>query len=704
MRISIASFLAAALATAAPLCLTSQGAPATSTRPPLASVAIDAATRRAIVDSVAHVLEARYVDAQVARLLAAAIRARRDSGVYDTIREPAAFGAALMRDLQRVAADRHLRISYEPEREYALGGPPSAGAARVMPPAAPGGAIAWRRIDPRDSATIARTNFAFRKVERLPGNIGYLQLDQFVPLDLSRDAAVAAMAVLAGSDAVIIDLRDNVGGSPDLVDLLASYFLPPEPVVLLQTYSRALDQTSERRSLREVPGRRLTNAALYIVVNGNSASAAEMLPYMLQRLGRATIVGERTAGAGNGGAKLSVGAGLALFVPQMRIVSGPGYEKTGVEPDVSAPSDSALAVARRLALSALASRTASPEIARERAWALELLRAESRAMPSRATLQALTGRFGTSLVRTVRLDGDRLVTIGSTGWSDRVLPVDDSTFRSADARYRFERDAAGRVTALVRETIDGRVTRLPRLAGDEDDVSRLGDEFDGRSTLANWRQFHEVEGWPNMTKRLELRDAAGELYLEPQTSGWYADFHAPFVFREVTGDFVVTTRLRADGLTGSLPRAPWSLAGLMVRAPRAATPATWTPGGEDWLFITTGVAEDVATPVLETKSTRHSQSRLRLHPARAGWVELRITRRGSAFELASRWDGEEWVVRERFEREDLPATLQVGLNAYTDWYSTTALQADPLRFNTTVVTNGKPDLGVRVDWIRFARR
>ena len=247
-------------------------------------------------------------------------------------------------------------------------------------------------------------------------------------------------------------------------------------------------------------------------------------------------------------------------------------------------------------------------------------------------------------------------------------------------------------------------TPLPRAHGGCDaDLACLGAEFGSADALAGWRQFHDVEGWPSMTRRLEVNAASGELHLEPTTSGWYADFHAPFVFREVAGDFTVTTRLRADGLAGGLPRAAWSLAGLMVRAPRQVTPRTWTAGGEDWLFITTGVADDVSRPVIETKTTRHSQSRLRLHAARAGWVELRVTRRGASFELASRWDGEEWVVRDRFERGDLPATLQVGINAYTDWYSTTALQSDPLRFNTTVVTDGKPDLGVRVDWIRFAR-
>lgn len=236
------------------------------------------------------------------------------------------------------------------------------------------------------------------------------------------------------------------------------------------------------------------------------------------------------------------------------------------------------------------------------------------------------------------------------------------------------------------------------------DLAAASDEFTSSASLRKWKRFHETEGWPDMIRRLEVRPAGGgQLYLEPYTSGWYADFHAPFLYQDIAGDFVVTARVDAAAIAGGVPKADWSLAGLMVRAPRAGGQAAWTPNGENWLFITAGVAEDVSQPVLETKTTVDSRSTLRLHPVRAGWVELRITRVGPAFELASRHDGEAWVVRARFDRPDLPASVQVGLNAYTDWSHAAELRRDPRRFNTTVIRDGAPDLGLRVDWIRFAR-
>jgi hypothetical protein len=414
---------------------------------------LDAAGRRMVVDSVAKVLEARYADSAGAVRLAAHLRARHAAGAYDSHTAPADFGVAIMRDLQSVIADKHLRISYEPDREYTLmpaGGPSGA---------SPGGAVRWNRIDGRDSATIARTNFAFDAVERLPGNIGYLRLSQFVPLDYSRETAVAAMAFLANSDAVIVDLRDNVGGSPELVELILSYFFDPDPVTLLTTYGRFAQVTTERRTLREVPGRRMPRADLYVLTSGNSASSAEMFAYAVQQTRRGTVVGETTAGAGNGGAKLSVGFGLALFVPQFQVINGPGFERTGVTPDVAAPREEALEAAHRLAVERLAA-VAEPRVKAERAWALELLLAQHQPIAlDAAELARYAGSYGT---RTIRVEGSRLVSVGSTGWKTPLVPLGSGVFRAREERLRFQTDSAGMVQSVTIEAMSGTTITRPR--------------------------------------------------------------------------------------------------------------------------------------------------------------------------------------------------------------------------------------------------
>jgi hypothetical protein len=268
------------------------------------------------------------------------------------------------------------------------------------------------------------------------------------------------MAFLAASDAVVIDLRGVPGGSPDLVTLLVSYFLGADPVKLMTSYNRAADATAERWSVRDLPGRRMTGVPLYVLQDANSASAAEMLSYFVQRQQVGTVVGETSAGAGNGGARLSVGAGLALFVPQMRIVDGPGWEQSGVTPDVRAPGDSALAVAHRLALERLIASAATAEARREREWALELARAAGRpARSDDADLRAYAGTFG---ARAFAPRDGALTLVGATGRTTRLVEVDRGVFRAREARYRFERDAAGRVTAVTVETLAGRRARDER--------------------------------------------------------------------------------------------------------------------------------------------------------------------------------------------------------------------------------------------------
>jgi hypothetical protein len=220
--------------------------------------------------------------------------------------------------------------------------------------------------------------------------------------------------------------------------------------------------TAERRTLREVPGRRMPDAELWVLTNGNSASAAEMFAYAVQRLRRGTLVGETTAGAGIGGAKQSVGAGLALFVPQMQVVSGPGYERTGVTPDVPVPGESALAVAHRMALEKLAGRDAPAEVREERRWALELVRARQSPAPvDPALLHSYAGIYGT---RTFTVEEGRLVSTSALGWKTALVPLGGGVFRGEQERLRFESGADGSVQAVTIEVINGSSARRTREA------------------------------------------------------------------------------------------------------------------------------------------------------------------------------------------------------------------------------------------------
>jgi C-terminal processing protease CtpA/Prc len=290
----------------------------------------------------ARAAEQRYVDAAGGAKIAARLRQRLSTGAYDEIVVADEFAKALTRDLLEAVPDVHLRAVYEPNRA-------ERGQARRMVPAGGAGPAPYVRIDGRSDAQIAATNFGFGNVERLDGNVGYLKLTRLVPLQLSREAASAAMAALSGSDAVIIDLRGVPGGSPDLVVQLVSYFARAEPVRLMTTYNRSLDQTEELWTAASVGGNRLTDVPLYILQDGKTASAAEMLSYFVQRQKLGLIVGETSAGAGHGGNMIPVGADISFFLPQFRIIDGPGWEGAGVAPDIRSSSSEALNVAHAAA-------------------------------------------------------------------------------------------------------------------------------------------------------------------------------------------------------------------------------------------------------------------------------------------------------------------------------------------------------------------
>ncbi len=237
-----------------------------------------------------------------------------------------------------------------------------------------------------------------------------------------------------------------------------------------------------------------------------------------------------------------------------------------------------------------------------------------------------------------------------------------------------------------------------------DDLVPLSDEFNDASTLSNWQRVYLVEGWN--ANQLELQDIntsqAGRMVMMPHTSTWYQDYRGELTFKTVQGDFVVTTDVVASqrGGTGP-PSSQFSLGGIMLRAPRAITPATWQPGGENYLFLSIGAASVVSTFQFEVKSTTNSNSVLYIVPAPSGHSAIQWARVGPYF-IALQNSGGSWVVHRRYYRPDLPAILQVGMTTYTD-YPYCAANYTPLQHNSTVISGGNPDLVAAFDYFRYER-
>jgi hypothetical protein len=238
----------------------------------------------------------------------------------------------------------------------------------------------------------------------------------------------------------------------------------------------------------------------------------------------------------------------------------------------------------------------------------------------------------------------------------------------------------------------------------QDDVAKLNDEFDNEATANQWRRVEQVEGWNN--NQLEIFDInkiyPGQCAMMPYTSSWYQDWRGVLLFKPIKGDFVITTKVKVTGRDGaSAPKSRFSLAGLMIRAPRNITPQTWQPGGENYVFVSLGASLNPGVYSFEYKTTRNSKSDLKFGETNVNEAQLQIARIGTATILAVKPAQGAWRILGRFDRPDLPEELQAGMTAYTDWPGVE--RVPPREHNATVIRGGNPDLGALYDYVRFAR-
>jgi C-terminal processing protease CtpA/Prc len=223
--------------------------------------------------------------------------------------------------------------------------------------------------DEQEEAVLAEQkheNFGFVQAKRLPENIGYLELHWFADAAVAGSTAVAAMNFLANSDALIIDLRKNGGGSGNMVNLICSYLLA-EPKLSISMYSRFNDKTRQGWTRSFVPGLRMTDIPVYVLISGRTASAAEHLSYFLQAEKRATIVGSTSRGAANPCEYRNYpDLSISIQIPAYKAtnpITGEDWEGIGVKPDIAVSAEQALDVACKEAAKLLAneSRNASKQ-------------------------------------------------------------------------------------------------------------------------------------------------------------------------------------------------------------------------------------------------------------------------------------------------------------------------------------------------------
>ncbi len=290
---------------------------------------IDHKTKAEIVTEIADLIARKYVFPEMGQQIVDELQRVVATDAPFLTLHPTEFASTLTQDYLAMAQDTHLRLDYVPEQT----------------------AVNGEELMKHHFKQAQRNNFGFIKVERLAGNIGYLRILEFAPP--AREIAVGAMAFVANTQALIFDIRGHRGGSPDLVQLLISYLVPNTSQPLSGVYSRATGQTTMVQTLSEIPGKRMPNVPVYVLVDGQTHSAAEAFAYDLQALKRATIIGERTRGGAHLVDFVLVHRVFKLMVPIARAINpitNGNWQGHGVVPDVDAVPEDALRLAHQQAL------------------------------------------------------------------------------------------------------------------------------------------------------------------------------------------------------------------------------------------------------------------------------------------------------------------------------------------------------------------
>ena len=290
--------------------------------------------RIAFVENVSKLLNENYVFPDIAVQLEKHLKDRLASGAFDSLTVADEFAEVMTKELQSISHDKHMRVNVRR-------GTPG------TPNVRPNPLVQYYE----GTKNLERINYGFTRVEKLADNVGYLDLTGFPSLISAKEYADLAMKFLSTADALIIDLRRNGGGNPDLIQYVCSYFFE-KPTHINSLYYRAANQTTDFITFEKVDGKKMHDIPLFLLTSAYTFSGGEEFAYDIQTQKRGTLIGETTGGGANPGGMFPVTAALAIFIPTGRAinpVTKTNWEGVGVVPEIKCSADKALETALPLA-------------------------------------------------------------------------------------------------------------------------------------------------------------------------------------------------------------------------------------------------------------------------------------------------------------------------------------------------------------------
>jgi hypothetical protein len=342
LTLGAALLAGSSMASATPV--TTTGASAKTIADTSAEIALAPGEGQQVAERLATELLKTFVIPENAKDYAAMLRSNAAAGRYDSGTR-GALAKLMTDDLQAVHADGHLHVEVLEAKDES--GQRGGGLASKFPPLI------------QSAKTIA------------PG-IAYIRFSAFLGRDEEMAAVRKWLADNRDAKTVIFDLRNHHGGGLDEQDAIFSYlYAKPTPLVKMSVSKAVFDQgrfpfeasptmaieTSAERIVAThsaIPGDAtpLRDAKVYLLVSNRSASAAEHFALALKSTGRATLIGEATAGANHFGGGQELGDHFGVWMPVGRtydIKTGKDWEGAGVAPDIAIDPKLALVKALEMA-------------------------------------------------------------------------------------------------------------------------------------------------------------------------------------------------------------------------------------------------------------------------------------------------------------------------------------------------------------------
>jgi hypothetical protein len=382
--------------------------------------AVDKAEKKAVIDALCENLEHEYIFPDITEKYVRMLKDNFRSGKYDSIEQPQEFALSITNDLMSVHRDRHLSVRFNPDWVKNERSRKELDEKAIM---------LQRR---RDRAS----NYGFQEIKILPGNIGYFRFSEFSYNTDAYDAAVGAMSFLSNADALILDLRTNGGGSPEMVQFLCSYFLD-NPRKHLNSFSyKEKEKLTQYWTYTYLPGRRLDKVDLYLLTSRGTFSAAEEFTYNLKNMKRAVVIGETTGGGAHDNKFVILTDNFMMSLPFARAINPitkTNWEEVGVEPDVKVSQDKALETAQVMASKKLADKEKDPEFKADYQWESEAYQASLNPVTiDEAILRSYAGTYGP---RTITLEGGSLFYQREGRPKMRMIPIADDYFMLVGIDY-----------------------------------------------------------------------------------------------------------------------------------------------------------------------------------------------------------------------------------------------------------------------------